>query len=154
MLDLRWKSAIGYEVSVFKKCRLTSQLPSFSSHDSLPFLNILNVRNEAGLSLELDPRQGGSAVVMTKRPKGMFLPGWLKQRSAHRPAGVCLPGCTGPGEAGGQNRGQKRQCRCIRQEARVDQEEVWNYGRLKISNFGWFPTRAVACFNVWIRTCL
>ena len=88
MLDLLWEWTIVYGVSILKKCWLTLQLPSSPSPDSALFWTISDVRVRMGLSLEPDPLQRGSAVLMFSRtnvdwtPDGVCLPRWLK---------VCLP---------------------------------------------------------------
>lgn len=90
MLDLPWECTVLYGVSIFKKCWLTLQLPPSLSPDSLLFWNISGVRGRMGLSLEPDPLQGGSAVVMFSRtdvdwkPNGIFLSRELK---------ICSPPC-------------------------------------------------------------
>lgn len=66
-LDLQWKSVIWYGVTLFLKCWLTLQLPPFPFHDSLPFWNFSNVRDQTGLLLELDLLQEGATVMMFSR---------------------------------------------------------------------------------------
>lgn len=111
MLDLPWECTILYGVSIFKKCWLTLQLPPSLSPDGLLFWNISGVRGRMGLSLEPDPLQGGSAVVMFSRtdvdwkPNGIFLPRELKISSPPCPHVSAQASPVGSGAKSGGRKG-------------------------------------------------
>lgn len=139
-LDLQWESPIWYEVSL--KCWLTLLLPPFPFHDNLPFWNISNVRDQTGLLLELGLLQEGSTVVMFNRtnmdPRGQIASSAPGSRSRNLlttlPTCVCI----------GVWYQRKSNANALGRKPGVDQEKVWNYGRLKISSFGWV-SNMVSC---------
>lgn len=61
MLDLQWKSIIWDGGLPFSKMLANISASPSASCDSLSFWNISNMRDETGLSLELDLLQGLSS---------------------------------------------------------------------------------------------